>query len=907
MIHPPSPWQLSEDTSEESEEIDFAPERYRGGFLTDRLGHRFPITRGIEQQYRRMDAARFRPSPGAIEAINHLQETRWTADERLAPLIRATIQHQVTERIQNRLHFRTDGERLIADIIRKPGDDFQALPGALSIHEWLDELYTVHSILDVPEADGTFYHAWHFDWRGRMYPRSSVLSPQGDDVSRGLLRFKDSRQLDEQGWRFLRLYVASLWRGRKDSEGNPLAGTSTGKDEASLMEAVNSEAFLKLARSVAESVADEETVMDAFDLWGRGDVLDSKTTGFQRVAATLAFVDAIDATHGAGVGAPCNLPVVLDGSTNIYQHAAMLMRDRKMAMEVNVLLNPDLDSVPGQPADLYTRVAEKVRDNWTEPFMKLKDTMDETVYASLVEQIVPEVTKRSLAKRPVMTVAYGAGKKSMTESLLSHNGETRRNGGKFHYCEREEGDKNPPYCAHPLSALGGILDLVPPEHHYGIGREIIKQYVKAIEAILPNFKEMKNALKKLVSRGRHVWLPEDYWDCDDNGCVKDMAKTKEKIQLWLSDNGIEHPMQPDESKAKKIVKAALEEEVANSEESQDIASMLKEINLLDWLDDHDIEVPMKYDPDAAKIVAVEELKHTLRNVPLQWQTPFGKRIFKKDGSQLSRTGLGGVSVRNLRLDSGEPIKDQEWKFIRESMLATEREEFDGHAEIVRNILGAKKDELDLTPLFEERKNRQRRGEIWQNIATSVLGEGGADAITQSGKLKGRVKRDLQNFDRKLAHSILKIEGLTRVRTISYHRLSENIDVDGELQGISPNFVHSLDATHMRLVLGGLVEIQRSVGQNTSQLWSVHDAFGAHPNDIQAMRRSVVEKLVETHADVTVRGDNTAQGPLDLLHHQVLERPLKTIFTMDSSDRWLRVDDVRRIEDGDPVNPYVVWF
>ena len=35
--------------------------------------------------------------------------------------------------------------------------------------------------------DTKFWHPWHFDWRGRIMPVSTMLSPQNDDFARGLI------------------------------------------------------------------------------------------------------------------------------------------------------------------------------------------------------------------------------------------------------------------------------------------------------------------------------------------------------------------------------------------------------------------------------------------------------------------------------------------------------------------------------------------------------------------------------------------------------------------------------------------------------------------------------------------------------------------------------------------------
>lgn len=67
------------------------------------------------------------------------------------------------------------------------------------------------------------------------------------------------------------------------------------------------------------------------------------------------------------------------------------------------------------------------------------------------------------------------------------------------------------------------------------------------------------------------------------------------------------------------------------------------------------------------------------------------------------------------------------------------------------------------------------------------------------------------------------------------------DRDAEARAIAPNFVHSIDAAHMRQVAEGLYDHQ--LGQEQPpQFWMVHDAFGTHPNHVGPMREIVREKL-----------------------------------------------------------------
>ena len=76
---------------------------------------------------------------------------------------------------------------------------------------------------------------------------------------------------------------------------------------------------------------------------------------------------------------------------------------------------------------------------------------------------------------------------------------------------------------------------------------------------------------------------------------------------------------------------------------------------------------------------------------------------------------------------------------------------------------------------------------------------------------------------------------------------------GEKSGLPPNFVHSHDACHMRLVVNDMKN--RGVGD----IWSVHDSFGCHPNHLEILRTSVIDNMKITHQD-----KGSAKGMLDEL-------------------------------------------
>jgi hypothetical protein len=63
--------------------------------------------------------------------------------------------------------------------------------------------------------------------------------------------------------------------------------------------------------------------------------------------------------------------------------------------------------------------------------------------------------------------------------------------------------------------------------------------------------------------------------------------------------------------------------------------------------------------------------------------------------------------------------------------------------------------------------------------------------------------------------------------------------------MAPNFVHSLDAYHMRTSINKMKSVMSEMDEDLS-FWAVHDAFGTHACDIEQMRKIVKECFFEMH-------------------------------------------------------------
>lgn len=222
--------------------------------------------------------------------------------------------------------------------------------------------FAEHRVFSTARKFVTFkeiYFAYNLDFRGRVYACSDDLSPQGNDVQRGLLEFAHGDPLTQDGATWLAVHVANCWGFDKASFGDRERWTAD-----------NEEMILRIAE---DPIANTE--------WHKAD----KKSVWQFLAACFAWAD-FRKHHYQTV---CRVPVMLDGSCSGIQHYAALLRDADAGAAVNL--------VPRDwPGDLYGDVAHEV--------IQLTRRSREP-YALEWYNWKPD---RKIVKRSVMTLPYGS-------------------------------------------------------------------------------------------------------------------------------------------------------------------------------------------------------------------------------------------------------------------------------------------------------------------------------------------------------------------------------------------------------------------------------------------------------------------------------------------------------------------
>ena len=128
-----------------------------------------------------------------------------------------------------------------------------------------------------------------------------------------------------------------------------------------------------------------------------------------------------------------------------------------------------------------------------------------------------------------------------------------------------------------------------------------------------------------------------------------------------------------------------------------------------------------------------------------------------------------------------------------------------------------KDELDKRQKAEEKQKQKELEE--QGKYQSRLVEGNGSAVIEWTTPSG-FHVIYENWIQRSIKVKGTINGVGRISHVAYER-TEMPNIKGFMSGISPNFVHSMDAAHMALIIDSW----------DGAFAAVHDAFASHASDI----------------------------------------------------------------------------
>jgi DNA-directed RNA polymerase, mitochondrial len=368
MVIPPADWEPDQDS-------ESTKPKYRGGYIY----HNYPL---IKSQNWGDVQASAELSDTALTAINAIQRTGFQINWRVY-----NIQRHLWELGGGRCGLPPRDLRPLPerDVDPDDPDDLAAYRNERRL-AWhyrrqdvsarISQLYRCVVIdrlqtMKVP----AFYFVWSFDWRGRMYPVTTTLSPQGSDLDRGILQFAEAIPQTPEGRYWLKVHAANCWGEDKIPFDERVAWTSERMDRV-----------LQVAQDPL-----------AHSWWMKAD----KPFMFLAACFELCRTDGMT-----------QLPVFQDGSCNGLQHLSAMGRDEYGGQFVNLL-------PADRPQDIYQRVADLVQKSYEACDSRLKEEF-------------PPIT-RTLVKRAVMTYPYSVTVAGITDQFLmdGHLDHVKRGADKY--------------------------------------------------------------------------------------------------------------------------------------------------------------------------------------------------------------------------------------------------------------------------------------------------------------------------------------------------------------------------------------------------------------------------------------------------------------------------------------------
>ena len=375
MIVPPRPWRTP----------------FSGGYLTDALRPRLVRTRNRDylNELGGVDLTE------ALSAVNAIQETPWRISRKLLDVLLAEMSDggaaaglprkhdlplpplppSIPQGVSSKNLTASQREDLTvwkAKAAKVHMANAEAMRDRVILAQ---KLYVARRFVD----EGAIYFPHYLDFRGRVYPMAAYLTPQSDDIGRGLLEFAEGKPLGDTGAFWLAVHIAGVW----------------GVDKVTFQERVD---------WVYEH--EEELLASALDpqesrFWTTAD--DGKKP-WQGLAACFEWL-GYKVNGDAHIS---HLPIAMDGTCSGLQHYSALLRDEVGGAAVNL--------VPAdRPADVYTAVAKRAQ------------ALSDARYGEMPRAWQGKFC-RKVAKQPTMTLCYSATKYGMKGQIENALGDLDEKG-----------------------------------------------------------------------------------------------------------------------------------------------------------------------------------------------------------------------------------------------------------------------------------------------------------------------------------------------------------------------------------------------------------------------------------------------------------------------------------------------
>lgn len=347
MLVPPVPW---------------VPDASKGGYLSAAV----PAVRGRRKSVGSQEIA---------DALNAMQGTAWRANARVLAVARTFRYNAET----------VSGTSTPWGYIEERHDLTEEEQRGVVIRSAL----TLSAFGELEDAEA-FYFPWNLDWRGRMYAATTIISPQGSDLCKGLLEFADGTPLGREGAKWLAIHICNLHGSDKLKVGGKKINRTAEEREAWTIE--HSDELLSIA---SDPWNNRE--------WQKAD------KPYQFLAACYEWADY----QAEGYGFRSRLAGALDGSCSGVQMLAGMTRDESAGRMVNLTPTERGDDYYGRMADaLNRRLCGLVAGANEDTMAHLRFWSDDDL----------RPIDRDLLKAPSMTKVYSAGTYTFAEQVQAKTG-----------------------------------------------------------------------------------------------------------------------------------------------------------------------------------------------------------------------------------------------------------------------------------------------------------------------------------------------------------------------------------------------------------------------------------------------------------------------------------------------------
>lgn len=227
-----------------------------------------------------------------------------------------------------------------------------------------------------------FYFPHNMDFRTRIYPIPTDLTPQSNDLSKGLLAFARGTPLGRDGLFWMGVTASSNW----------------GEDKLSMEDRFDFAKEMLSIGSVQEWVDDPIT--------NRGWLAADKPLQFLAVAHEWVWAHRLG-NHEEFVS---YLPGNLDGSCNGAQHLSIMARDLVGAAATNCRSK---EATGNKRYDLYQEVADRVYEK-----VQKDAAQAHPLAVEWITKMSDKSERRKVVKRSVMTVPYGVTDYGVAEFMI---------------------------------------------------------------------------------------------------------------------------------------------------------------------------------------------------------------------------------------------------------------------------------------------------------------------------------------------------------------------------------------------------------------------------------------------------------------------------------------------------------